>query len=361
MAVTAGSSVRWIAGYASRWCRSRRSPARRWARASCVPSRCWGTRSTGRPMTSCTPRTASAPTRRAAACGPCITWITSPPRNSPRATNGPSPSRTRTCACPRRSPRELGLAGGGGGGHPERRATPRASPRAVGAVPRRGRGPPRVAGQAGPLRARGRRHRAAQGLAGTAGGLRAAEPAIRPDVRLVIAGGETLFDYRDYRARWEQRAGVLGVSAEVLGPVPEADLPSLVAAAGVFAFPSAREGFGLAALEALAAGVPVVASDLPVLREVLGGAARSRRGRRTSPPGWSRPWAAAIPLAGRPANGSRPHTPGTPRPRRTWASTRLCWTAPRRRDDPPGLRPWPGRSQPGVDEQLPRLPGARRP
>jgi glycosyltransferase-like protein len=96
----------------------------------------------------------------------------------------------------------------------------------------------------------------------------------RPGMRLVIAGGETLFDYREYRAAWELRAGDLGVSPEVLGPVPEPDLPSLVAAAGVFAFPSTREGFGLAAMEALAAGVPVVAADLPVLREVLGGAAR---------------------------------------------------------------------------------------
>jgi glycosyltransferase involved in cell wall biosynthesis len=42
----------------------------------------------------------------------------------------------------------------------------------------------------------------------------------------------------------------------------------------VFAFPSTREGFGLAAMEALAAGVPVVTRDLPVLREVFGSAAR---------------------------------------------------------------------------------------
>jgi glycosyltransferase involved in cell wall biosynthesis len=41
----------------------------------------------------------------------------------------------------------------------------------------------------------------------------------------------------------------------------------------VFAFPSTAEGFGLAAMEALAAGVPLVTRDLPVLREVFGGAA----------------------------------------------------------------------------------------
>ncbi|GGF44230.1 glycosyl transferase family 1 [Marmoricola endophyticus] len=92
----------------------------------------------------------------------------------------------------------------------------------------------------------------------------------RPGLRLVIGGGETLFDYRDYRARFEARAAELGVVPEVLGVLPEDDLPSLIAQAGALAFVSTKEGFGLAALEALAAGVPVVARDLPVLREVLG-------------------------------------------------------------------------------------------
>jgi glycosyltransferase-like protein len=96
----------------------------------------------------------------------------------------------------------------------------------------------------------------------------------RPGLALVIAGGETLFDYRPYRAAWQARAGELGIAPIVLGPVPHSDLPSLVAAADVFAFPSTVEGFGLAAMEALAAGVPVVTRDLPVLREVFGGAAR---------------------------------------------------------------------------------------
>ena len=97
--------------------------------------------------------------------------------------------------------------------------------------------------------------------------------ADEPDVQLVIAGGETLFDYRDYRTRWEKRAASLGVTPVVLGPVPHDELPSLMASAAVFAFPSTKEGFGLAAMEALAAGVPVVTRDLPVLREVFGSVA----------------------------------------------------------------------------------------
>ena len=96
----------------------------------------------------------------------------------------------------------------------------------------------------------------------------------RPDVRLVFAGGETLFDYRGYRADFERRAAELGVEHEMLGIVDESELPTLVAAASAMAFVSTKEGFGLAAMEALAAGVPVVARDLPVLREVFGSAVR---------------------------------------------------------------------------------------
>jgi glycosyltransferase involved in cell wall biosynthesis len=98
--------------------------------------------------------------------------------------------------------------------------------------------------------------------------------SVRPGARLAIAGGETLFDYRDYRAAFEASVASLGVEVEVLGPLAQDELPSFVAAADVFAFPSTQEGFGLAAMEALAAGVPVVARDLPVLREVFDGAAR---------------------------------------------------------------------------------------
>jgi glycosyltransferase-like protein len=87
-------------------------------------------------------------------------------------------------------------------------------------------------------------------------------------LRLVFGGGETLFDYRDYRAAFEARAAELGVTPEIVGVLAEEELPALVAEASALAMVSAREGFGLAGMEALAAGVPVVARDLPVLREV---------------------------------------------------------------------------------------------
>ena len=50
---------------------------------------------------------------------------------------------------------------------------------------------------------------------------------------------------------------------------PRDEMAAWYAAADVLAFPSVKEGFGLAALEAMAAGVPVVTSDLPVFREWL--------------------------------------------------------------------------------------------
>jgi glycosyltransferase involved in cell wall biosynthesis len=55
----------------------------------------------------------------------------------------------------------------------------------------------------------------------------------------------------------------------VLGTVADAELPSWYHAAGAFVFPSVKEGWGLSVLEALAAGLPVVATDIPVFREYL--------------------------------------------------------------------------------------------
>ncbi len=57
------------------------------------------------------------------------------------------------------------------------------------------------------------------------------------------------------------------------GFVPDEDLPGLYARADVLVYPSLFEGFGLPIVEAMASGVPVVASDTPALRETMGGAA----------------------------------------------------------------------------------------
>jgi glycosyltransferase involved in cell wall biosynthesis len=57
------------------------------------------------------------------------------------------------------------------------------------------------------------------------------------------------------------------------GYIAEADLPFVYAGAALFVYPSLLEGFGFPPLEAMAMGVPVVASETSSLRENLAGAA----------------------------------------------------------------------------------------
>ncbi len=61
----------------------------------------------------------------------------------------------------------------------------------------------------------------------------------------------------------------LGLESAVTRTSFRSDVPSLLAAADVFAFPSHYEGFGGAMIEAMAMETPIVCSDIPVLREVL--------------------------------------------------------------------------------------------
>lgn len=70
--------------------------------------------------------------------------------------------------------------------------------------------------------------------------------------------------------------GELRALAERLGIAPRIewmglrhDIPKLLADADLFCFPSRWEGLGLAALEAAVAGLPIIASDLPPLREAF--------------------------------------------------------------------------------------------
>lgn len=57
---------------------------------------------------------------------------------------------------------------------------------------------------------------------------------------------------------------------EMTGFVDDAQLAEILAGAAALVAPSRNEGFDLPVIEALAAGVPVIASDIPVHREVLG-------------------------------------------------------------------------------------------
>lgn len=54
------------------------------------------------------------------------------------------------------------------------------------------------------------------------------------------------------------------------GWVDEEDLPYIYNAASAFVFPTKHEGFGIPILESMACGIPTIASDLPVLKEVAG-------------------------------------------------------------------------------------------
>jgi glycosyltransferase involved in cell wall biosynthesis len=73
------------------------------------------------------------------------------------------------------------------------------------------------------------------------------------------------------KERLTELAAELGVTDRVhfVGEVDPDRIGDFLASLDVFVFPSLAETFGLAAVEAAQAGVPVVANDLPVLREVL--------------------------------------------------------------------------------------------
>jgi glycosyltransferase involved in cell wall biosynthesis len=66
---------------------------------------------------------------------------------------------------------------------------------------------------------------------------------------------------------------VLGGNLLQLGAVTDIELGALYGGAAILALPSRHEGFGLTAVEAMTQATPVVCSDLPVTREILGDAA----------------------------------------------------------------------------------------
>lgn len=91
-------------------------------------------------------------------------------------------------------------------------------------------------------------------------------PAERPHLHLVGARG---WGNADVFRRLDT-AAFMGRSVFEHGPLGDAEARRLLAGARALLFPSHAEGFGLPVLEALQLGVPVIATDLPVLREVAG-------------------------------------------------------------------------------------------
>ena len=92
------------------------------------------------------------------------------------------------------------------------------------------------------------------------------------NISLVLAGNKKA---HNFDKRIEEAIEKNNLSAQVIFPgwVSEEDKPILLQMATCFVFPSLYEGFGIPVIEAMAAGTPVVCSDIPVLREVGGEAA----------------------------------------------------------------------------------------
>lgn len=92
----------------------------------------------------------------------------------------------------------------------------------------------------------------------------AAEAATRAPMLQVLVVGDG-----SERPRLEQLADSLGIGAWVTFTGTRDDVPQLLAAMDVFAVPSRTEGLGVVAIEALAAGLPVLASRVGGLPEIV--------------------------------------------------------------------------------------------
>lgn len=98
--------------------------------------------------------------------------------------------------------------------------------------------------------------------------LRESYPEVKEKLVLI---GDASFGYDEVKFMIEE----YDLEREVMMPgwIEEEDMPYIFEAASVFVFPTKYEGFGIPVLQAMACGLPVAASDIPVLHEVAGEAA----------------------------------------------------------------------------------------
>lgn len=84
-------------------------------------------------------------------------------------------------------------------------------------------------------------------------------------LHLFVAGGGSLENYLLQKVRNQESAKYI----HLLGALPYHRVLQIVSDAEIFIMPSRNEGFGLALVEAAALGRPIVASDIPVFREII--------------------------------------------------------------------------------------------
>lgn len=87
------------------------------------------------------------------------------------------------------------------------------------------------------------------------------------DTSLVVVGSKNA---RNFDPQIEKMIKKYGLREKIIFPgwIDEEDKPTLFKLAICFVFPSLYEGFGIPILEAMAAGTPVVCSDIPVFRKI---------------------------------------------------------------------------------------------
>lgn len=90
-----------------------------------------------------------------------------------------------------------------------------------------------------------------------------------PDVKFVLVGPISF--EQEGSNKWISMVDEMKLQDTIVfaGPMSNEDLPLAYSSADVFCSPTLKEAFGIVIIEAMSSGVPVVVTDLPVIREVV--------------------------------------------------------------------------------------------